>query len=699
MKIYESSKIRNIGIFGHGSSGKTSLAEAMLFMAGITTRLGRVESGNTVMDFEPEEIKKGISISGAVASFDWKKVLINLIDTPGDANFLTDTTNILSGVDSILLTICAASGVEVITERLWELCITKGLPRIIFINKMDRERADFEKCLKEIRESFKINPLPLQIPIGEQDKFSGVIDLLAKKAYIYEKDGSGKYSMADPPEEISGQVEEYRTKALEAIAETDEKLLDLYLGGEEISINDLKNGLRKGFIEGQLLPVMVGSATNNIGIGPVLDFITEVLPTPFERKGFAAKDKDGQPITVESKEDTKQFAALVFKTVMDQMGKLSIFRVISGEVKSNSQIYNVSRQKYERIGQIVKLIGKKKEPVDSAPAGDIAAAVKMEDTFTGNTIADSKAGFVIDEIHAPIPMLSFAIQPKSKGDEEKIFGGLNRICEEDISLQIKREEQTHEVILSGMGQGHLDAAIEKLRNRYKVDVVLSTPKVPYKETIKGRATSRYRHKKQTGGRGQFGECEIIISSLDRGQGFLFLDEIVGGVIPRQYIPAVEKGIVEASSQGVIAGYPVIDFQIELVDGKYHEVDSSELAFKLAGSKAFKKAVLDAKPILLEPIMIMEIIVPEDKTGDIMGDLSSRRGRVSGYESRGKNTIIKAITPLAEILKYEPDLRSMTSGKGSFTTSFSHYEEVPHELALKIIEEARKLRGIEEEEED
>lgn len=685
----EPSVLRNIGIFGHGSTGKTSLSEAILYCGGATTRLGRVEDGNTMMDFEAEEIRKTSSISMALGCLNWKKRHFNIIDTPGDANFIADAKNVLPAVECALLVICAASGVEVQTEKLWDICQERGLSKILFINKMDRERADFFNVLNDIRDTFKVSLMPLQIPIGKEDSYKGVVDLISQKAYEF--DAEGKPTTVDIPADMVDQVEQYRTQAIESIAENDEELMEKYLEGEELPMDKVFSVLQQGVASGEIIPVLCGSATKNKGIHQLLDFLGETVPSPLDREEFVGHKPDSDEELKRIASMDAPFSALVFKTIVDPFaGKLTVFRVLSGQVEPDSSVKNTTRDTKERFGQILKLIGKKQDAIDKAVTGDIVAVAKLKDTATGDTLCDERnEPIVYDMIHFPGASLSFAIQPKSKGDEDKIMSGLTRLMEEDPTIRVTRDQQTHEIILSGMGTGHLEVTVEKLKRKFGVEVLLKTPKVPYKETIKGKATIRYRHKKQTGGRGQFGECEIVLSPKERGTGYEFIDKIFGGSIPRQFIPAVDKGIQESMVKGVLAGYPVVDFQIELTDGKYHPVDSSEMAFKMAGSMAFKQAVQQAKPTLLEPIVKMEIIVPEENTGDIMGDLSSRRGAVSGYETKGKNTIIRATVPMAEVLRYEPDLRSMTSGKGNFIAEFSHFQEVPHEGQQKIIEASQK----------
>lgn len=687
MKAFESAKIRNVGFFGHGSSGKTSLAEALFYTAQATTRLGRVEDGNTVSDWEPEEIAKTSSITSGIASVEWKKNRINIIDTPGDANFAADSRNCMAAVDLALITVCAASGVEVQTERFWDHASGLKVPRLLFINKMDRERANFAGTLKEIQDTFKITLTLLQIPIGEQESFHGVVDLLAGKAYLFE---NGKMTAAEIPADMADQVEEFRTKAIEAIAENDEELMLAYLDGQELSAEALAAGLKEGIKTGAIVPVLCGSATKIVGMPQLLDLIVDAGPTPLDRQPTIGLIPGIDEPAERKSDPSAPFSAIVFKTIMDRhSGRLSVMRILSGTATQDMTAFNTSRETKERWGQVLKIFGKDKAAIDEGVCGDIVAVAKLKDTLTGDTLCDEKAKVKFDLIHIPRPSISFAIQPKSQGDEEKISSGLTRLCEEDPTISIRLDEQTKEFIVEGVGQGHVEITVEKLRRKFGVEVTLATPKVPYKETIRVEARARHRHKKQTGGRGQFGECELVIRPRPRGAGYEFVDKVVGGVIPRQFIPAVDKGVQDRLARGVLAGHELVDIEVACVDGKFHPVDSSEAAFKMAGSMCTKKAVQEAKPCLLEPIMNIVITVPEGNTGDVMGDLSSRRGRPGGMDSKGKHTIIQAQVPLSEILRYEPDLRSMTSGQGSFTVVFSHYEEVPVDMAQKIIDAAKK----------
>lgn len=683
-------KIRTVGIIGHGSAGKTSLAEAMLFDAGETTRLGKVDDGSSVMDFEPEEINRKTTHNASFNSFSWAKHWFNIIDTPGDFNFLGDTKTTLQGVDSALVIIDAIDGVKVQTEKVWEFADEFSLPRMIFINKMDRERANFNEVVKDIKENFGNNAVPVHIPIGAEDNYQGIIDVLHEKAYFFNADESGKFKEKSIPADMSNEVSDYREKLIEAIAESSDELLEKYLEGEELSGDELEEALRNGTINADIIPISCGSAAKNMGIQTLLNLMVSVLPSPVDRGPKVGEDpKTGDKIERNPDPDAP-FSALVIKTISDPYtGRLSIFRIFSGMLREDSTFYNATHRTKERFGQILRIKGKEQQAIPEAKPGEIVAVAKLKETTTGDTLCNEKEHIVYTSTELMPTIVDFAVEPKSKGDEEKIFSSLARLQEEDLTLRIHRNDQTKEMIISGMGEIHIEAAIDKLKRKFGVEVNLKTPKVPYKETIKGKTRVQGKYKKQSGGRGQYGDCWIILEPLPRGQGFEFVDKIVGGVIPRQFIPAVEKGIVGAMEEGVLAGFPVVDVKVELVDGSYHSVDSSEMAFKIAGSMAFKKGQTDAKPTILEPIMSMEITVPDDYMGDIIGDLNARRGKVLGVDSKGKNQIIRANVPLSEVLRYAPDLRSITAGRGMFTMEFSHYEEVPSQLQEAIIEQVNR----------
>ena len=689
MAKYESNYLRNVAIVGHGATGKTSLCESFLFISGKTDRPGKVDDGTSCMDFEPEEQKRHISISAATNFFEWEKHKITILDTPGDSNFAYDTKNCLRIADGVIVVIDAVGGVEFQTEKVWEYADEYKLPRVAFINRMDRERADFVKTVESINSRLGKKATPIVLPIGKEETFKGVVDLINKKALIFD-DLKGTYKSAEIPPDMLDTVEKYRENMVEDIAESDESLMEKYLEAGELSADELKIGLKKGVISGTLVPVVCGSATKNIGVAAMIDLIITALPSPVDRGPVTGKKPGNDEAEIRNPEESAPFSALVFKTIADPYaGRLTLFRVFSGTVTSDSTFYNSTRKITERFGNIFYLEGKNQKPVESLVPGDIAAVAKLKETATGDTVCSEKFPIIFEKVVPPPTIMSFAVAPKSRGDDDKIVSSINRIIEEDPILTFHREEQTKEMILSGMGQIHIEVSIEKMKRKFGVEVTLKTPKVPYRETIKGKTNIQGKYKKQSGGRGQFGDCWLDIEPMPRGGGFEFVDKIVGGVIPQQYRPAVEKGIIEAMSEGVLAGYPFVDVKVLLVDGSYHTVDSSEMAFKIAGSLGFKKGVLECQPVLLEPIVNLDIEIPDEYMGDVIGDLNSRRGKVLGMESKGANSIVKGQVPLSEILRYAPDIRSMTSGRGTFTYEHSHYEEVPPFFAEKIIAESKK----------
>ena len=690
MAKYDSNSLRNVAIVGHGSTGKTSLCESLLYVSGKTDRLGRVDDGTSSMDFEPEEQKRRISISAALTFVEWEKYKINLIDTPGDANFAMDTRSGLRVVDAALVVIDAVGGVEFQTEKVWESADEFGLSRMVFINKMDRERADFARAIESVKSTLGRKATPIYLPLGAEDSFRGLIDLINMKALVFD-DPKGKFKIENVPGEMMEQIRKARESMVEDIAECDDALMDKYLESGELAIEELYAGLRKGVLSGNLVPATCGSAAKNIGMIPLMDLIIRCLPSPVDRGAVTGKVPGTDKEVKRMPDEKEPFSGFVFKTITDPYaGRLTLFRVYSGTLSADSNFYNASRKMSERFGNIFFLEGKNQRTAESILVpGDIAAMAKLKETVTGDTICDEKNPIVYEKVPVMPTIISFAVQPKSRGDEEKITASLNRLIEEDPTLTVHRDEQTREIILSGMGQVHIEATIEKLKRKFGVEVNLSTPKVPYKETIKGKTQVQGKYKKQSGGRGQYGDTWLDIEPLPRGSGFEFEDRIVGGVVPRQYIPAVEKGIVEAMAEGVLAGYPVVDLKVGLFDGTFHTVDSSEMAFKIAASMGFKKGVLACQPTLLEPIVIIDIEIPEEYLGDVIGDLNSRRGRVLGMDTKGHHQVIKGQVPLAEILRYAPDLRSITSGRGSFTYTFSHYEEVPAPIAEKIIAQSKK----------
>jgi elongation factor G len=685
-------QLRNVGIIAHGGAGKTTLAEALLFNAKATDRMGRVDEGTSHFDYDPEEVRRKITISTSFHHYAWNRTEVTVADTPGYINFEADTRAVLRVLDGAVLVVNAVSGVEVQTEKMWSLARAAGVPVIAFVSKMDRERADFARAVDEIAEVLKISAVPVALPLGSEASFRGVVDLFRMKALIY-KGESGEHEVADVPPEMADAAAKARERLVEAAAESDDLLVEKYLEGADLSEEEIRKGFTEGVRAMRFLPVLCGSPLRNIGIHPVLDLINAALPDPsYRREVLGTNMKNGEeearPIAAST-----PFSAQVFKTIADPYaGKLSIFKVFSGTLTPDMTPLNSSKEVTERVGAVLRIEGKKQKTVGSAGAGEIVAVAKFKETATGDTLCDPKSPIVYPRPPEIEPVIAFAIRPKTRSDEDKLGSSLARMIEEDPTLKFRKDAQTNEFILAGMGEIHLEVVVEKLKRQYGVEVELRTPKIAYLETIKGKAEAQGKHKKQTGGRGQYGDCWLRVEPLPRGQGFEFVDAIVGGVIPRGYIPAVEKGVVERMGKGVLAGYPVVDVRATVYDGSYHNVDSSELAFKIAGSLAFRKAALEAKPVLLEPIAEMEIVIPEENVGDIIGDLNGRRGRVLGVEAVGKSQIVKCQVPLAEVLRYSSDLRSITSGRGHFTMRVSHYEEIPAAIADKIVAGARKDIG-------
>lgn len=679
--MQDTNMIRNIAIFGHGNCGKTSLAEAMLYTAGKINRLGKVDDGSSSMDYEDEEVSRGISISSSFHNYPWKKHDIFLIDTPGDDNFLNEALFASQVCDSALFTIGAVLGVKGQTVKFANIVKDKNLPTVIAVNKMDRERADFPKTLEEIKTSLPFNPVVIQLPIGAEDDFKGYVDIISEKAYLFEGD-KGTVSETDIPEDLVDEVSVYRENLMEIVAETDDDLIEKFLEEGELSADDVKTGLKSGVASGAIVPVCVCAATRNLGTAPLLDIINSYMPSPSEMKPLSATHPEsGDPVEVKPSAD-EPFSALVFKTMADPYaGRLTIFRVFSGTLKGDS-FYNSSKKESERFGQLYILEGKEQKPVDSAGPGMIVAVAKLKETTTGDTLCDAGNPVVFEKPEPYKPVISFAVSAK-KGEEEKVFSSITKMLDEDLTLKLTRQSQTKQILLSGVGQVHLDTVGTRIKRKFGVQMELEVPKIPYMETIRSSARVQGKHKKQSGGRGQYGDCWIEITPLP-GKGYEFEDKIVGGVIPQQYRPAVDKGIQEAMERGVLAGYPLIDVKIVLVDGSFHNVDSSEMAFKIAGSLAFKKGAQEAGLVLLEPHVTMEIRVGKDNVGDVMGDLNSRRGKVMGMDSDEKSEIINAQVPQAEIQSYATDLTSMTGGLGTFSIEFSHYEEVPSHISDKII---------------
>jgi elongation factor G len=684
--------IRSVGVAGQGGVGKTSLADALLFGAGAVTRLGRVDDGSSVFDFEPEEIRRKITLTSAIHSLTWKKHDITLVDLPGYANFLSDALNCMRACTGVVFVLAPAKDeLRVEAEKMWTRGAELGLPAVAFVSRMDRERAEFQAAVDDMKRILGANPVPIQYPIGAAEEFRGVVDLINMRAFIGQADGSLKEEAV--PQDVKAAAEAARERMIEAAAEATDALTEKYLEDGTLSNEEVIQALRQGTLARRFVPVLCGSAAKAIGMQSLLDAAIEYLASASDLGALNGQDpKIKEPLERRPEAD-EVFSALVFKTTVDPFaGKLSIFRVLSGKVATDSTVLNVNKDSKERLGHLSKLAGKKLVPVAHAVAGEIVAVAKLKDTATGDTLADERAPILYPGFTQAPPAISFAVEPKSKGDEEKATQALARMMEEDPSLEMHRDPQTRELILSGVGQLHIEVVIERLKRKYGAEVELKAPKVPYKETIKGRAESQGKLKKQSGGRGQYGDTWLKVEPLPRGTGFEFVDEIVGGVVPRQYIPAVEKGVREALHEGILAGYPIVDVRVILYDGSYHEVDSSEMAFKIAASMGFKAALAKAKPVILEPVMSMEVVVPDDAMGDVIGDLNSRRGKVLGVDSKPGGQVIRAQVPMAEVLKYSPDLRSMTSGRGSFTVAFSHYEEMPAHLADRVIKEAEAAKA-------
>ena len=677
MQQYGLENIRNVVLLSHSGAGKTSASEAMMFAAGAIKRLGKVDDGSTTSDYDPDEVKRQISISLSLLPGEWKGAKLNLIDTPGYSDFVGEVKAAMRVSEGAVIMVCAASGVEVGTEQVWGYCEQAELPRLIFINKMDRENADFNKVMGQIQERFGAKCLPLQLPIGAQNSFEGIVNLLTMKAY------SGTDAKeAEVPEALQSQAGSFREKLIEAVAEVDDKLIEKYLEGQELSQEEIGEGLRQAIAAGKVVPILTGSALKNIGIAMLMDAIHGYLPSA----------KEGKVVTVGgSKEQTSEpsadspLAALVFKTSADPyVGKLTYFRVYNGAITSNSQVWNANRKGAERIGQLFMIRGKNQEPVAQVGVGDMGAVAKLTTTSTGDTLCTQAKPLKIAPIEFPEPVFSLAVHPKTKADLDKLGAALTRLAEEDPTIEVHRETGTNETIISGMGESQLEVAAGRMQRKFGVGVKLEVPKVPYKETITTGAKAEYKHKKQTGGHGQYGHVLLELEPLPRGSGHEFAKKIVGGTIPRNYIPAVEKGVNEAIQEGVLARYPVIDIKTTVYDGSFHPVDSSEICFKIAGAGALKKGLAEGQPILLEPIMNIEVAIPEDYTGDIIGDLNTKRARVQGMNPGGGVNVIEAQVPQAEILRYSIDLKSITQGRGSYKASFSHYEEVPAHVAEKII---------------
>lgn len=693
MKDYNYKNLRNVGLIGHGATGKTSLAEALLFYTNNTDRLGKVEEGTTIMDYEQEERKRGISLSTSIASFEQENTKINIVDMPGYFDFQGEMYQGMRAVDIATIVVCAVSGVQVGTEKAWDYCEKIKLPRAFFINKMDRENANFEKTLEQIQEKFGMGIIPIQYPIGKENEFNGIVDIISKTALKYDLK-TYKTEEIDIPEEMIDKIEEYKQMVMEAVAETDEELLDKYLNNGELSDDDIYSGLIRGCAQGEIAPVLCGSASKVIGIKSMIDSIIQCFPSPdngLKQKAINLSNNEEVFIDVD---DKKPFSALVFKTIADPfVGKISLFKVITGRLKGELTVLNTNKEKQEKLNHLFFMKGKNQISTQEIVAGDIGAVSKLQYTATGDTLCSESFKIIYDKINLPESVMPMAILPKAKGDEEKISLSLAKLMEEDPVFKIERDIENAETIIWGLGETHLEVIASRIRSKFGADVILQQPKVPYRETIKGNSDVQGKHKKQSGGHGQYGDVKIKFEPRQDGELDLeFIDKVVGGAVPRNFIPAVEKGLRDCISNGVLAGYPVVGLKATLYDGSYHPVDSSEMAFKVAASIAYKKGLEAAKPILLEPIMNVDILVPDNYMGDVMGDINKRRGRVIGMEPEGKVQKIIAEIPMSEMFSYATDLRSMTQARGSFTSVFLRYDEVPASEVGKILEESKNLKA-------
>ena len=694
MKVYDAQSIRNVALVGHSGSGKTQLVSTLLFDAGAVNRLGRVDDGTTVTDYDEEEIARKHTLSAALAYAEWNRHKINFIDTPGMANFLSDARAALRVADAALVVVDAVAGVEVSTEKVWEVASELGVPRLVVLNRLDRERASLERSLESLRAVFGRTVVPVQLPIGEEKHFKGVVDLVGLKAWTFV---DGKPTDGAIPPDMQGAVDAARESLIEMVAEADDALMEKFFDAGTLTQEELVEGLKRGVTAARIFPLFCVSAASNIGIQPLLDAILTYVPSPLERP-LTARAADGSGVEVPTSENGMA-AAFVWKTVADPFaGRITMFRVLSGTVKADSTLQNLTRDTPERLGHVVLLQGKTQTNVPEVKAGDIAAVAKLRETQTSDIIADKGASVTVPPIKFPEPVISYAIEPKSRGDEEKISTALHRLQEEDPTISYTRDQQTKELLLAGQGQSHIEVTVAKLKRRFGVDVMLKLPRIPYRETIKAAVEAHGRHKKQTGGHGQFGDCKVRFEPLPPGSDFEFANDIFGGAIPRQFVPAIEKGIQDSRMRGFLAGYPMVDFRATVFDGSYHAVDSSEMSFKMAGSLAFKDGMARAHPTLLEPVMNVEVYAPSDYAGDLMGDLNSRRGRIGGMDTRGTSTVIRAKVPMSEMLTYEQHLTSATGGRGSYHMEFSHYEEVPSHLHAKIIAASKAERGAEATEE-
>ncbi|HWR34927.1 MAG TPA: elongation factor G [Clostridia bacterium] len=701
MKIYEGANIRNVAVVGHSHSGKTSLISAMQYTAGSTQRLGRVDDGTTVTDYDEEEIARQMTISSTLAFVEWGKTKINLLDTPGFNLFIHEAEMVMPAVDAAMVVVDAVSGVQVVTEKIWQFADDFKMPRVIVCTRMDRERADFARVMESLQSTFGRTVVPVQLPIGSEKSFTGVIDLVKMKAYTYDMGGNGKAKIGEIPANMAEEAKAAHERLVEIVAEGDDKLMEEFFENGTIAEEHIIEGMHNAIREDKIFPVLFASGLGNMGTDEVLDFVVDYMPTAVERGtvAAAAKEGNGEPPTRKIS-DSEPLSMYVFKTVSDPFsGRITFFKIYSGVLKNDATVQNFTRNITEKFAHLGTMQGKQPVPVNELHAGDIGAVAKLKETITGDSLGDKGSPIEFPQIKFPEPAITFAIEPKSRNDEDKLGVGINKLMEEDPMLRFFRDQQTKEFLIAGTGQQHIEVVVSKLKRRYHTEVILKAPKVPYRETIRGTADVQGRHKKQSGGHGQFGDCKIKMEPLPRGGKFEFVNDIFGGAIPKNFIPAVEKGIVEAAARGYLAGFPVVDFRVILYDGSYHDVDSNEMSFKTAGRIAFKKAMEQAKPTLLEPIMNVEITVPDEFAGAIMGDLNSRRGRIQGMDNKGGNTVVKAHVPMSEMLTYGTDLTSMTQGRGTFNMEMDHYDIVPALAQEKIIAAAKAERGevVEEEE--
>jgi elongation factor G len=688
VNTYEAGNIRNVLLVGHGGSGKTTLSEALLFLGGVTSRMGTVEDGNTVSDFEPEEVKRQISVSLALTPIEWRNTKLNILDAPGYADFIGDVRAAMRAVDACLFVVSAVDGVEVQHEVVWELAVENNLPRAFFINKMDRERASFQRTLDQLVQSFGTQVAPLQFPIGEEHDFEGVVDFLSAKAYHYAS-GGPKGVESDWPEELHSQADPLREKLAESVAESDDVLLERYLEQGELPEEDIVKGIRGGLVEARIAPVLVGSASKGIGVDRLADLIVDEFPSPLDRPPVKVMTKDGEE-QERSTDPNGPLAAVVFKTVSDPyVGRINLFRVYSGNIRPDSTIHNATQNEDERVHQIFTMRGKEHENLSEVPAGDIGAVAKLAHTFTGDTLSEKSAPITLGALELPEPLHAVAVEPKTKGDEDKLSTAYHRLQEEDPTFRVERMADTHETVMYGMGEAHLDVMAERMQRKFGVEVISHPARVPYKETIRAPVEAIGRHVKQSGGHGQYAVAHMKVEPLERGGGFEYINKIHGGAIPSQFIPSVEKGIRKAMEEGT-TGHQMVDLRVTLFDGKFHTVDSSDMAFQIAGSIGIKEAVQKSGVVLLEPVMDLEVLVPDSMTGDVIGDLNTKRGRVSGMNPTGTGkTRVFAQVPQSELTRYSIDLRSITGGRGAFTMTFSHYDEVPSQLADKVIADSQK----------